>query len=293
MPSFEYPHGHIARAVEKKAGKEFGPKKLKKEMVASAFNLSPDEITDEEWEEISEFAVNAGSDLIRSAIRKDVQGAISLGNIVSLQERIKNNEDGLFPIHDIFHAAETYRLTGGRSASANFIETDIRGRYTDPQAAAAELYPVLFLIVSPESKSPLPIFLTSAEGRKIVAQFLGDVLDSSAPAVQEMIRTLSTTPPPDLPSLRKKEYESLLEVIVVSNAEKRLRDMGPEVAPLSMQEKQAMREAMKRATEHPASHYQEFAEKVFSQDGLEKNPRLFLDEFLASIRSFKASENSA
>ena len=286
MPSFEYPHGRIARLVEDTAGREFGPKRLGKERLAPTFNVSPDQITEEEWAEIYEFSVNAGSDLIRSAIKTDVPDAIASNDIYPLQMRILANDDGLIPRHDIFHAAETYRLTKGASASAEFItKTDKRSRYTDPGSAAAELYPVLFLVLD-DSGAPLPVLLSTIEGRKKIADSLAPRLDPGLSQTQELLKNLNERTAPELPSARQQEYELLLELIVISQAIKALQDMDPAVEPLTAQEQEAVHKAIQEASQIPDSHYKNFAEKVFSQTDFTSNPRLFLDEFLISIRSF-------
>ena len=280
----QYPSGRIAQIVEREAGKKFGPEKLTKELVAQALNIPPEQLTEGEWEEISEFAVNAGAALIRSSLSKDKATALTEEGLESIREKVKEIRDGLIPYHDIFHAAETYRLSKGVNATAEFAEQDLRSRYTDSNTAAAELYPVLFLIIPPQLNEPLPVLLSHTEGRALIAEFLSTSFDTSLPDVQTMIQTLETANQSEDPSVRKKEYERLVEVIVISNAIKRLQDTEPAQEELTKAEMTAIHEAIQRAAQDPGSHYHRFADKVFSTTNWGNEPRLFVDEFLSCIR---------
>jgi hypothetical protein len=282
--SFKYPQGRIARIVEREAGKKFGPENLTKDVVAQALHISPEQLSDEEWEEISEFAVNAGSALLRSSLGKS-EGSISTEEeYKSERARVKESARGLIPFHDIFHAAETYRLTHGRSASAEFAEADTRARYTEPSSAAAELYPILFLIIPPNLDEPFPILLSHQEGREAIAGFLYESFEDPLPGVRKMIEVLETSDQSPDPDARKKEFETLVELIILSNAIKNLQEATPAQAPLTESEAKAIQEAIQRAAQYPTSHYYQFAQKVFAETN-DHDPRLFIDEFLSCIRT--------
>lgn len=282
--SHPYPRGRVARFLERVAGNRFGPENLTKDVVAQALHIPPEQLSDEEWEEISEFAVNAGSTLIRSSLDKSEAYAATDEEYEVSRARVREIAKGLIPFHDIFHAAETYRLTHGKSASAEFAEADARARYTDPLSAAAELYPVLFLIIPPNLDEPFPVLLSHREGREAIAGFLSESFDTSLPGVQEMIDALGNFDQPTDPTARKKEYEMLVELIVISNAIKKLQEVTPEQVPLTADETKAIHEAMRQAAADPTSNYYQFAVKVFAETGHDHDPRLFLDEFLTCIR---------
>jgi|GEM_PF-5576962 hypothetical protein len=267
----KFPHGRIAQTVEMKAGKEFGPERLKKYDVARALNLQEDQISDGEWMEISEFAVNAGADLIRAAIQQDSKDIFSSRYVAEIQRSIEDedNDVGLKPFHDIFHAAETYRATKGKHAAARFAETDDRSKYVDPQSAVAELYPVLFF-ASPDMPKPLPVMFSTADDRKLVFELFKTVAVSDE-QLKEMEDLLSTYPSD--PAERQRQYESFLECIVIFNAQKQVKD-------INRNEIAMMREAMKS----PPEHYRVFAARVFNEEWRE-NQRLFLDELLNCIRT--------
>lgn len=280
---FKYPQGRISRVVEREAGKQFGPENLTKEVVAQALYISPEQLSDEEWEEISEFAVNAGSALLRSSLGKSDTLIATEEEYKSERARVKEVAQGLIPFHDIFHAAETYRLTQGRSASAEFAEADARARYTAPSGAAAELYPILFLIIPPNLDEPFPILLSHREGRDAIAGFLHESFDDSLPRVKEMIEVLETSDQSLDPDARKKEYETLVELIILSNAIKKLQEATPAQVPLTESEAKAIQDAIQRAALDPTSLYYRFAQKVFAET-TDHDPRLFIDEFLSCIR---------
>jgi hypothetical protein len=263
------PQGKIARTIESHAGTEFGPESLTKSDVARTLNLKTDQISEEEWSEISEFAVNAGADLMRAAIQLDSQDVFSLRDVDEIQASIEDNQGGLRPFHDLFHAAETYRATRGRHAAARFAETDDRGRYADPQAAVAELYPVLFF-ASPDMPKPLPVMFSTADDRKLLFEFFKTVAVTDEQ--QKEMRDLLSNYPSD-PAERQRQYESFLECIVIFNAQKQVKD-------ISENEIAMIREAMK----HPSEHYRVFAARVFNEEW-RGNQRLFLDELLDCIRT--------
>lgn len=272
----------ISQTLERQAGEKFGPKRLTKEILARTLNLDGDQITHEEWADISEFAVNAGASLIRTAIEKDVPDAVATGDVEAIVDRIEKNKDNFLPQHDIFHAAETYKLTGGKRVSAEFLDTDVRGRYTNPDSAVAELYPILFLVL-PYLQAPLPVLLSSKEGRSQIAEVLPRLLDTDIPGVQEFIDKLDSSDFPQTPAERQQEYEELVQLILICNAISRLQVMDPPT-PLTTPELIEIRMAFSAARENPAAHYKQFAEKVFSQTDWSAVPRLFLDELLDSIR---------
>lgn len=280
----QYPQGRIARIVEREAGKKFGPETLTKDLVASALNVPIEQLSEVEWEEISEFAVNAGAALIRSSLEKEETGITTMEELESVRDKIKQIRDGMIPYHDIFHAAETYRLTNGASASAEFTETQKRERYVSPIVAAAELYPTLFLVSPPHLNQPVPVLLTSTDGRMRVARFLLTTLNTDLPEVSHAVDYFLTSEPPVEPPARKQEYEQLLELILTSNAKHRLKEMAPLEQPLTEEEITNIHQALEKEAEYESSHYGQFAQKVFADDW-SKDPRLFLDEFLSCIRT--------
>ncbi len=276
------PHKHISQTLEKQAGERFGPAGLPKWKLAQTLNLQEDQISPEEWVEIYEFSVNAGSSLIRTAIKKDLPEAVASGNIQDLLVRIKMNKDNLLAKHDIFHAAETYRLTGGKDASAKFVKLDDRELYTSPESAVAELYPVLFLVLA-NLEEPLPVLLSSIEGRKQIYDVLTRLLDITNPDVYQALDRLYSDGSPASRAERQEEYENLVKLIVINDAKSFLRSFRAN-EPLLKEEEDAIQQAFKEFSQNPPKHYQQFAEKVFSQTDWEKEPRLFLDELLTSIR---------
>lgn len=265
----EYPRGRIAQTVEMQAAKDFGPEGITKNEVAHALNIKEDQISDDEWREISEFAVNAGAELIQSAVAQDIPAVLKARDVKQIQTRIERGKYEMIPSHDLFHAAETYHLTKGRSATARFAEVGKRERYTDPQAVRDELYPVLFLEIA-DTKMPLPVALSTPEGRKIIAGFItkaipGDGSDSLRRVLAEESQS---------PEIRQRQYEAFVEYAVITNSQIKL---DGQVTP---EEERAMRRAIK----NPPEHYTRFATRVFNQEW-KRNPRLFLDELLDCIRT--------
>ncbi len=274
MPEREHyqpqsPEGRIAKTVEEVAAREFGPEKLTRADVAKCLNLSAEQISDEEWQEISEFAVNAGSDLIRASIPERVD-PISKKQEGAIKRSIDKGEARFVPYHDLFHAAETYRLTEGREASSAFIKANDKDRYTDPAVVQAELYPLLFLSHE-RSDSPLPIWMGTKEGRQHLLETFS-LPDSDSKELEEL---LLKEPSADAQG-RRTEYESLIEIVLVENAKRRVPD-------ITQAELDDVRQAFRQVRGQPPAHYEQFAPKVFNQEW-QDNPRLFLDEFLENIR---------
>ncbi len=267
--------GKIAQMVEIHAGKEFGPEGLKKDEIARCLNIETNDLSNDEWIEISEFAVNAGAELIQTAIKTDLLDVLLLSDVKSIRnihKRLEKNKDRLIPYHDIFHAAETYRLNKGSGASARFIEVSSRERYTDPEAIKDELYPLLFF-AHPSMEAPLPVLLYSLKGREILADFFKDaILLESA---RKEIQTVLFAENPLNHEGRQKQYEALIEAVIIGLAQDRLGDMTAE-------EVNAMRKDFKDAIKNPQTHYANFAARVFNEEWRD-NPRLFLDELLECI----------
>jgi hypothetical protein len=282
LENYPYPHGRLARFVEKIAAKKFGPEELSKDIVAQALHIPVEQLSENEWIEISEFAVNAGSQLIRSSVDKNIPIS-TRDEYEAVRADVKEFARGLIPFHDIFHAAETYRLTQGKSATAEFARVGIRERYTDPISAAAELYPVLFLIIPPNLDEPFPVLLSHSEGREAIADFLASSFDTDLAQVREMVETLKNTSQPVDLAGRKKEYEMLVEVIVIHNAMRKLEEVASDQSILSQAEVVAIHNAMQHAASDTSSYYYQFAVKIFSEKGI--HPRVFLDEFLSCIRT--------
>jgi len=265
----EYPRGRIAQTVETQAAKEFGPEGIKKQEVAHALNLKDDQISNDEWNEISEFAVNAGAELIQSAAAKDMPDILKPRDVKRIQRRIEQDKYRMIPSHDLFHAAETYRLSKGKNAGARFTEVDVDKRYTDSQAVTDELYPVLFLEIA-DTGVPLPVALSTSEGRRTITEYIGETLSGDAgQSLRKLLAEEAQTP-----ETRKQEYEAFVECVAIANAQLKLH------RPVTAEEERTMREAIK----NPPEHYTKFAARVFSEEW-KSNPRLFLDELLECIRT--------
>jgi hypothetical protein len=264
----------IAQTIEIKAGKEFGPKKLTKSDVARALNIGEEDFSKKEWADISEFAVNAGTELIRTAVEKRLSENPTNTETKTIRKDIKGNRYNFIPYHDLFHAAETYRVQHSEKANAAFVEVDALDRYTDPKIIVAELYPLLFF-APPVMSAPLPVLLCSSEGRADVTHFFTKEVGLPL-KIKENIKTLLSGPAPLTPEEREDEYKRLIEEAIVGNA----------VATLFLdpEETTELREGVERAFANPPQHYIDFASKVFNQEWSE-NPRLFLDELLAAIRT--------
>jgi hypothetical protein len=273
----ESPHTQIAQKIELQAGLEFGPEKLTKADVARALNLTESDISDEEWNDISEFAVNAGAVLFRAAVENDIPETPTRKDLKTLDKRIKKNKDNLLPYHDLFHAAETYRLTKGGRAAARFAEVSNRERYTDPHAAVGELYPLLFYAKpeNPGMTAPLSVLLQSPEGRKVVEDFFmhWKLPEDATRRIQHIL----TAAPQSTLEARQRDYESLIEVVILANTEDNIKDLTPAEA-------ESIQKGFVEVRDNPPEHYARFARRVFNEEW-KTNPRLFLDELLDCIRT--------
>ena len=269
----EFPHGRIAQTVEAMAGKEFGPENLTKADIANSLNLKERDISEAEFAEISEFSVNAGAEMIQTALSHDIPKSPTTKDVRIARKNIEKNKQGMLPFHDIFHAAQTYRLSNGTKASARFAEIDSRTRYTDPQSLAEELYPVLFL-TTPEWKKPVPVLLASSEGRKTISDYYRQF--GQPKTTRDSIISLLSRPIPSTPQDRRNEYESLLELILIGNAQYQIKD-------LTSREVDTIKKSFENTRERPPEHYARFAKQVFNREWHE-NRRLFLDELLRCIR---------
>lgn len=266
--------GRVASVVEGRARMEFGPELLDKDEVACALNLPGEALTQEEWEEISEFALNAGAELLQAAVAHD-----PLPTTPKEEERfarqVHKNKYRMFPIHDLFHAAYEYRATGGEAVTPPFVEVSVRERYTNPSLIRSELWPALFLI-SQTMSAPLAVLLASPEGRQDLDTTFGEGGERPNQVRQE-ITGLLERPVPATPEALRAEYERLVGLMVIANAVEKVPDIvATEVL--------ALREEAARAGEEPDPYYDQFAKRVFGGEWQE-NPRLFLDEFLVAIRT--------
>lgn len=269
----KFPHGRIAQTVEGKAAEGFGPEQLTKSALADTLNIPESAISDREWADISEFAVNAGASLIQTMIAKDVPETPSGKDVRTLRKRVKSNEGDIFPIHDLFHAAETYRLTQGKEAAARFAEVDSRQRYIDPETFSAELYPVLFGAIP--GKGLIPVLLCSHEGRKVLKEF-SEKRGLPEAERETIVRVLSDDRELN-PEERQKQYEAILENLIIGNAQMKVTDLTPD-------EIDAARKNFEEILKNPPPHYASFAARVFREEW-KSNPRLFFDELLECIRT--------
>lgn len=270
------PEGNVARVmrtIETLAGSEWGPEGLPRSEVARCLNLGESEISDEEWQDISEFAVNAGSNLLWGAV---VQAHTAFPDLGQTEKAPHSDNSGiaLYPPHDLFHAAEAYRLSNAEHVYPMFLEGDPRKRYRNPELAIAELYPVLF--DAPAAIGvPYPVAFASAEGRKSVLEHL--LQAEYADLYADAFRSHLTEEYPDDPVLRRIWYEKFVEMLLLANAENAL-------GMLSKEEIQQFHATYAGMASQPEPRYEAFAERVF-QEEWRTNPRLFLDEFLDCIRT--------
>ncbi len=286
--------GRVAAAVEDYAGQTFaitsdasrverspletGPIPLVRNEVARALNLDAEQITDAEWAEIEEFSVHAGAELIARALEHEPLPQTEKEE-EKFEQRLFANKQRMFPIHDLFHAAEAYRATHAEAVTTPFVEVPLRERYTDPRLIRSELWPVLFLIAK-QGNAPVSVLLSMPEGRAELSATFGEGGDRPNPVRRE-ISELLANPPPEDPDALQREYERLVGLMVIANAIDKLPDIVES-------EVDALRAEAARVGEDRDPAYADFAMRVFSGEWRD-NPRLFLDELLAAIRTMPVS----
>lgn len=268
----ESARGEIARHIED-AARDFGPEKLTRDDVARCLLLEANEISDDEWTEISEFAVNAGTDVVRAMFKHVHPEPIDEDSLIRLEEPERAKGLGYSPQHDVFHAAEAYRLSNGASAAPTFFSADRKGRYLQPKLAISELYVELF-----EAPTwlgvPLPAALTTASIRKRVDGFFSAV---DYPEHRKIaLHALLTEDPPRTTQEWIAYWEAFIEILVLGNAEIALDSVSTE-------DEFVFRKGYAEELQHPPQHYIDFVTRIFDAE-FTTNHRLFLDEFLACIR---------
>ena len=231
----------------------FFPESILKETLAPSFNLAPEDISDAELMEIQEFAVNAGTEMVRKA-RDAKSNVIFIG------------------YHDIFHAADMMRLTQGESPVSQFAITSRPDRYINPSIMRDEMYPLLFLETN--GRAPMPIELMTPDGRERMKKYVRQVFE-----VQSLPELDADIPENDVEALRHL-YEIIVREALRVNGRRALRESESE--DLQDQFEKDLDQVF--AGEERSAHYMEFSERIFS-GAYKENPRLFLDQFLSDIRS--------
>ncbi len=270
----ESPHGKIARFVED-AARDFGAENLTRSTIAHCLLLEADEISNDEWTEISEFALNAGTDVIRAMFRHVHPEPIDKDSLARLEEPQRAEGLTYGPAHDIFHAAEAYRLSNGKSAAPAFFSTDRRGRYINPTFGLSELYVELF--ETPEWLGvPFPIALQFSVLRERIDTYFSQV--DYSPERKAAIHTHLTS---NIPTSTKEWiafWETFIELIILGNAQVAFGTLLPS-------EEREYHEALLVERQHAPEYYLNFVTRVFDPKS-NANPRLFLDEFLSCIRAY-------
>jgi hypothetical protein len=231
----------------------FFPDRMTKESLAPSLNLAPEDISDEELTEIQEFAVNAGAEMVRGS-RNTKSDVIFIG------------------YHDIFHAADAMKRTHGESPVSKFVISPRPFRYIDPEIMRDEMYPLLFLKMN--EHAPMPVELMTPEGRKRMKQHVREIFE-----IQDLPELDADIPEGDIDSLLNL-YELIVKEALRVNGRRALRESESE----DLQEQfEKDLDAVFSSKERP-ENYTEFAKRIFSGE-FKENPRLFLDQFLADIRS--------
>lgn len=268
----ESARGEIARHIED-AARDFGPEKLTRDDIARCLLLEANEISDAEWTEISEFAVNAGTDVVRAMFKHVHPEPIDEDSLIRLEEPERAKGLGYSPQHDVFHAAEAYRLSNGVSAAPTFFSADRKGRYLQPRLAISELYVELF-----EAPTwlgvPLPVALRIDSLRKRVNGFYSAI--DYPEHRKAAIHTLLTDNIPQTTQGWIALWEAFIEILILGNAEVAL-------GSVSAEDESAFRKGYAEELQHPPEHYIRFAARIFDKR-FTVNNRLFLEELLACIR---------
>jgi hypothetical protein len=275
----ETARGKMARHVEGTA-RFFSEEHLTRETFARCLLLEPAEISEEEWTEIYEFSLNAGTDIIRAMVRYIHPEPIDEQSYARLEEPGRAKELYFSPRHDIFHAAEIYRLQGGVTSAPEFFSSDKHGRYLTPKFAVSELYVQLF--DAPEWLGvPLPVALQVDTLRKRVDEYLAK--SNHSDRHKSALHGLLGGTMPQTTDGWMTFWESFTLIVNLGNAAVALKDMTVEDEQIFTQ---GYEEELRRLPEH----YIEFASRVFDV-GPQTNRRLFLDEFLLCIRTKPAKKS--
>jgi hypothetical protein len=268
------PEGRLACASEIVTGRYWGPEHMPESDIARTFNLEKSDISEEEWAEIYEFTVNAGATAHTTMIDTHRPQKIKPAKEEKLGWRIIENKDRFDPYHDIFHAAEVYRESQGKKAAVPIAEVSKRDRYLDPDLYRTELWPGLFYLVK-TTTAPLPVSLSSLEGRRQIQQELAP--EGVKNPARARIRKILEGSPPEITEEAQLEYETMIGLFLLMNAVEKIKDVTvPEI--------QALVAEITESRGELSEYYMRFASRVFGKEWKE-NPRLFLDEFLAAIRT--------
>lgn len=267
--------GFVARMVENEAEKYFGPDALTREAVANALALGPEKLSNEEWMEISEFAVNAGSDFYRHLVKQIHPEPMDDRTWERLSDPNRGNGLVVAPIHDLFHAAEAYRLSNGKTAVPSFLDADPRKRYLDPHVFMSEIYVELFGTQGWSGTLPIGIEFQLASYRKLTAQAIMRQ-DLYPERRRKAVADLLMSDLPNDSEGARKQYEQYSLLLALGNAERALGSLTGEEVDHFTQE-------CTKLTQSPPLHYASFSERVFGGEW-KQNRRLFLDEFLDCIR---------
>jgi len=277
----ETPEGRIAQIIELRAGKGWGPETLSNDSLAGALNIDPSLVTDEEWADIYEFSVNAGAEAQQVMTNKRLPENITEKKETKLNKRTIDNKDRFDPTHDIFHAAEMYYETHTAESAMPFTKVDKRERYLHPGLYRTELWPILFYSM-PGTKQPLAVKLATPEGRAELAEHFAAEIRIEKNPIRGHIRRLLEAPQPLEPGEAQREYQKLVELVLIANSADKTPDATED-------EVNGLADGIDATLENLPEHYDVFAKRVFSGEWKE-NPRLFLDEFLAAIRTQPVQE---
>jgi hypothetical protein len=269
----KYPHGRIAHTIEMRAAKAFGSERFTKNGLARCLNLRGEDISDEDWTQISEFAFNAGAALAHDAAARHIPEDFSPRDVPAIRAKLQKLGTSLSPYHDLFHAAEMYSSSKGTEVNAQFTKADHRQLWTDPKTLIEEFYPTLFYVI-PATEAPVPILITTLKGREKVAAFYEKHIGLPH-ADCERIRTILFERNPHNAEERQKQYEDLIEAAQIGWAKKNIKDITAE-------EGEAIHGTFKKFYANPSPHYERFAHRIFTEEW-RTNRRLFLDELLKCI----------
>ena len=242
-----------------------------------------------------------------SAITNDVIGAVLSGNtnitelesIQNIYNRCVENTDEhtltrgvVLRHHDWVHAAED--TADGTSTLSQMETRDKRQQYTDPSMYIEELFATLFLpatnITGKAAETNLIIGLQNRNYREALIRNAraGLAISDMDPRVkkvqQERIALLDEPMSGRDEKYRRWEYEQFVKLMAIEQ-------MLNFVPDCTAAEIAAVREAFDELTDHERpERYKRFGKKVFTLE-FQKNPYLFLEEFLQMIGALKPGES--
>jgi len=224
------------------------------------------------------FDTSASPEEVHERVRAAVAELVS-------QSVMQRESGGMIEVHDIVHAMERYRSTGGREVAPAFSNVESpRHMYVDPKVMLEELYPTLFYPLfrrgfsgnNPIEGKLVPLILTDPECRRKLADvYRAQVAYDPTSKRNAEYLALVGRPVPDTVEERIKDYEQFLCLFLLDQA------AGYDATEAERANIRNAFSELTDATRPPP--YLAFARRVFSGE-YEKNPRLFLEEFLDGIR---------